>query len=65
MNLQYAECFGGRISSKKVHEIVSMASLKFFNEFLRHRDMEYENFIKNKNNYAELKKINAEGEVIR
>lgn len=42
-----------------------MASLKFFNEFLSHRDMEYENFIKNKNNYAELKKINAEGEVIR
>lgn len=63
LNLQYAECFHGKISSKKVHEIVSMTSLKFFNEFLRHRDMEYQNFIKN--NYVELKKINAEGEVIR
>ena len=65
LNLKYSECFGGKILSRKVHEIVSMTSLKFFNEFLRHRYMEYENFIENKNNYAELKKINAIGEVIK
>ena len=62
LNQQYEECLGGKISVKTAHEIISIATLKFLNEFLRGNVNEYKNFIKYENIYSELKEIDADGE---
>lgn len=62
-NQQYEECFGGKISLKIAHEIISTATLKFLNEFLYNNINEYKNFIKYENTYSKLKEINADGEI--
>lgn len=63
-NRQYEECLGGRLSIDRAHNIISEVTVRFFNEFLNGNTKEYENFINMKNNYPELKMINADGEVI-
>ena len=63
-NQEYEECLGGELSIKKAYEIINKVTVTFFNEFLNGRVNEYQNFIDNENTYSELKKINADGEVI-
>ena len=62
-NQQYEECLGGKISVKTAHEIISIATLKFLNEFLCNNINEYKNFIKHENIYSKLKEIDADGEI--
>ncbi len=62
-NQQYEECFGGKISVKIAHEIISTATLKFLNEFLCNNIGEYKNFIKYENIYSKLKEIDADGNI--
>ncbi len=63
LNQQHEECLGGKISVKTAHEIISTATLKFFNEFLCNSIDEYKNFIKYENIYSKLKEIDADGEI--
>lgn len=64
LNQEYEECLGGEISIKKAYEIINKVTVKFFNEFLNGKANEYKRFIDNENTYSELKKINADGEII-
>jgi hypothetical protein len=60
---QYEECFAGRLSIKRAHEIISETTAKFLNEFLCDRVNEYQNFINMEKPYSELKEINEDGEI--
>ncbi len=62
-NQQYEECFGGKISIKTAHEIISTTTLKFLNEFLCNNIDEYKKFIKYENIYSKLKEIDADGDI--
>ena len=64
LNQEYEECLGGELSIKKAYEIINKVTVKFFNEFLNGKANEYQNFIDNESDYSELKKINADGEII-
>lgn len=63
LNQQYEECFGGKVSIKKAYEIINTVTARVFNEFLKGRVDEYQNFINYENTYSELKEINADGEI--
>ena len=63
-NQEYAECLGGQLSIKKAYEIIKNVTVRFFDEFLKNKVNEYQNFINNENTYSELEKINADGEII-
>lgn len=63
LNQEYGECLDGEISVKAAHEIISTATVKFFNEFLCNSINEYESFIKYENTYSKLKEIGADGEI--
>jgi hypothetical protein len=63
-NKEYEECLGGQLSINKAYKIISEVTFRFFNEYLYGNTNEYQNFINNENGYPELKKINADGEII-
>lgn len=61
-NEEYAECLGGQIFIKRAHEIINKTTISFFNEFLKGKFKEYEDFIEKENDYSELLEIDGEGE---
>lgn len=62
-NEEYAECLGGQITIKRAHEIINKSTISFFNEFLKGKFEEYQEFIEKENDYSELIEIDGAGQI--
>jgi hypothetical protein len=62
-NEKYFEYCGGENNVEKVHEIINEATIRFFNEFIRNKVNEYQEFVNIEKRYQELKIISSVGEI--